>query len=448
MFSASGFVLAMGKVTRFFVTALSNLSVAYDKYAKVYDKGKLPMSSFPDKFFTTALDEIAVGLDKAARLCAKTAKPSDRPIVIETSVDQARLKSDHATGIGAYWDGTTAEVLALWDPNGSANPGNWKKWKLEDALAESLAVSAEVLYTWDRIRPRSLSWLPVGHACQASCPFCFSKASVSENYRGRLSKEMDLKAVSLVAKRLGAERAVITGGGEPTLLNARQLRDGIEVLSSTFGRTILISNGHLLGSRSHAKSYQDIKSWADAGLSVLALSRHAASNEDAERLMGLSAWTEVAISLAHSVGIVPRLIAVLQKGGVEDGKSLDSYLDWAVDNGVGEINFKELYVSTSLESTWSDREANLYSERNAVPLSLILNAAEDRGWSLKSKLPWGAPVFHATHKGHQLKIAAYTEPSVHWERANGIARSWNVMADGTVMASLEDQNSKVNFNEL
>jgi molybdenum cofactor biosynthesis enzyme MoaA len=330
----------------------------------------------------------------------------------------------------------------------SADNCHWKTWKLEDALAESMAVGSDVLLPWDRVRPRSLSWLPVGHACQAACPFCFSKASVSENFRGKLAQQMDLKAVSLVAKRLGAERAVITGGGEPTLLNAKQLRVGIETLASKLGRTIMITNGHLLGSRPHDRAYEDVRSWADAGLSVLAISRHGASNEDAERLMGLSVRTDVAISLAHEVGIVPRLIAVLQKGGVEDEASLDAYLDWAVAHGVGEINFKELYVSTALESTWADRAANLFSEANAIPLSLILNVAKSRGWTTETTLPWGAPVFVAVHKDQTLKIAAYTEPSVHWERANGVARSWNVMADGTVMASLEDHNSQVNYNGL
>ncbi|MEZ0091017.1 hypothetical protein ABH925_002176 [Streptacidiphilus sp. EB129] len=40
-------------------------------------------------------------------------------------------------------------------------------------------------------------------------------------------------------------------------------------------------------------------------------------------------------------------------------------------------------------------------------------------------------------------IAAYTEPSLLWERTSGIARSWNVMADGRCDASLEDQASEI-----
>jgi hypothetical protein len=433
---------------RYFATALSNLSVAYDKYRKVYDKSRLPKTTFPDRFFTTDIGGVSVGIEKATSLSDRTGHSGDRPVIIETWISPDKLYNDHATGIGAYWIGATAYVVALWDPAGSNASKDWKKWKLEDALAESLAISSSHLLPWNRIRPRSLSWLPVGHACQASCPFCFSKASVSDDYRGKIARGMDLRAITEIAKRHGAERAVITGGGEPTLLNAGQLRDGISTLSSVLGRTIMITNGHLLGYRQRDQAYDDISSWADAGLSVLCVSRHAAADADAERLMGLGVNSAAALALAREAGITPRLIAVLQKGGVEDEESLDAYLDWAVEHGVGEINFKELYVSTSLESSWADREANLFSDMNGVPLSLILGTADARGWKLSHTLPWGAPVFEARHRGQNLKIAAYTEPSVHWERANGIARSWNVMADGTVMASLEDSNSMVKIDEL
>ena len=42
-------------------------------------------------------------------------------------------------------------------------------------------------------------------------------------------------------------------------------------------------------------------------------------------------------------------------------------------------------------------------------------------------------------------MAAYTEPSVMWERENGLLRSWNMMSDGSVLASLEDAESVISF---
>jgi hypothetical protein len=47
-----------------------------------------------------------------------------------------------------------------------------------------------------------------------------------------------------------------------------------------------------------------------------------------------------------------------------------------------------------------------------------------------------------------LRIAAYTEPSLFWERTQGIARSWNVMADGRCHVSLEDRASEIKLEEV
>ena len=51
-------------------------------------------------------------------------------------------------------------------------------------------------------------------------------------------------------------------------------------------------------------------------------------------------------------------------------------------------------------------------------------------------------------RGRELKVAAYTEPSVFWERSNcgGVCRSWNYMASGEVLASLEDRDSQVDIS--
>jgi hypothetical protein len=71
----------------------------------------------------------------------------------------------------------------------------------------------------------------------------------------------------------------------------------------------------------------------------------------------------------------------------------------------------------------------------------VLAWAARTGFAETMQLPWGAPVFDGRIGGRRLRVAAYTEPSLFWERVHGIARSWNVMADGTCLASLEDRQS-------
>jgi hypothetical protein len=58
-----------------------------------------------------------------------------------------------------------------------------------------------------------------------------------------------------------------------------------------------------------------------------------------------------------------------------------------VEGGVEEICFKELYVSTSVESEYYDRASNDWSADNQVPLRVVLELAQDAGWSLVEQLP-------------------------------------------------------------
>lgn len=44
-----------------------------------------------------------------------------------------------------------------------------------------------------------------------------------------------------------------------------------------------------------------------------------------------------------------------------------------------------------------------------------------------------------------MEIACYTEPSLYWERVNGVSRSWNLMSDSRLFVSLEDLNSQIDF---
>lgn len=80
-----------------------------------------------------------------------------------------------------------------------------------------------------------------------------------------------------------------------------------------------------------------------------------------------------------------------------------------------------------------------------VPLRLVVDWCEAHGFAKVSELPWGVPIYEGEWRGVRLSIAAYTEPSVVWERTNEarLARSWNLMASGDCLASLEDAESVV-----
>jgi molybdenum cofactor biosynthesis enzyme MoaA len=324
--------------------------------------------------------------------------------------------------------------------------------EIEDAMAASLRLLKRDLLPFNEIRPRAISFLPVALACQAKCPFCFSKASVSIDQTAMKPDWEKVGAWLMQARSSGAERAVITGGGEPTLLPDQQLHRLISVCASYFEKVVLITNGHTLASACMDR-IEKLSALYDAGLRVLAVSRHHFDSQRNSELMHLQTPTESLIKIWRENRsrwplLRMRLISVLQQGGVEDDATLQEYVSWAANQGVEEICFKELYVSTSAESVYHDRAANDWSRRHQAPLSLVTRFAERQGFVVESRLPWGAPVYRGQRSGQPLRIAAYTEPSLFWERTNGIARSWNVMADGRCHVSLEDRQSEIKLEEV
>lgn len=314
-------------------------------------------------------------------------------------------------------------------------------------MARSLALHADAFLPWDAIRPRSVSFLPIARGCQAACPFCFSEASASTD---QAQARIDWAGVDLWLQRAqaqGAERAVITGGGEPTLMKRADLLRLVEACRASFDKVVLITNGLALAAQGEAQASLRLAELHSAGLGVLAVSRHHVDEDANTALMKVATLTPVLLRARRPPGLRLRLVCVLQRGGVDSEAAIDDYVRWAAEHGANEVCFKELYVSTSAESEWYSHGANEWSARHQVPLSLVHRWAASQGLAEVAQLPWGAPIYGGSIAGCQMRVAAYTEPSLFWERRNGIARSWNVMADGRCLASLEDRASLVGLDQ-
>jgi molybdenum cofactor biosynthesis enzyme MoaA len=429
------------------VTTLSNFVKGYDKYQRRYAKTAITQSTFPDQFFLLRRDELAIGVAKAEKLRARLNLPGDRLIVLETAAAESELRRDHASGLGQYVPRNYIDLAAVhYFENDAAH--ELRRMRVEDVTAQSFETVAGTLLPWDRLAPRSISVLPIAQACQAKCRFCFSQASVSADFQGYVSDWGRVAAALAAAKEAGAERAVITGGGEPTLLKHEQLVRLVGQCAAHFNKTVLITNGHILGRLDEPARRERLRALDRAGLSVLAVSRHHHDRARNAAIMRLDTKTEDLLGTVRALrteleNISPRLICVLQDDGIATPAAIGDYLSWAAQQGVRQVNFKELYVSTGNESAYADRAANEYSARHQVPLRIVHDFAAARGWAQTAALPWGAPVFSGEHDGTPMQVAAYTEPSVYWERTNGIARSWNLMSDGAILASLEDPRSHI-----
>jgi hypothetical protein len=432
------------------VTVLSNFARGYDKYARTYSKAGIPESSFPDRFFLLNESELPIGIRKAGRLLDRLALPGNRLLALRTSLPAGVLKPNLGTGLGRYLDSPAIalEGVAFVEPD----EAGWKMTPLtvEEAVALSLRLLHPQLGAYPELQPRTFSLLPIARGCQASCPFCFSEASASADQEQARLDVGTVRKFAQAAKTRGAERFVVTGGGEPGLVRHELLCEVIAAGHQALGKTVLITNGHHLARREPADLASALEDYARAGLTVLAISRHHHDDEASARLMSLR--TEVgAVAREWSRGrsrwpaLRLRFTCVLQRGAVDSLGALEAYVGWAADLGVPEICFKELYVSTSVESVYHRHATNEWSHANQVPLSLVLEFARRHGFVETSRLPWGSPVFSGLWRGRPLQFAAYTEPSLLWERTHRIARSWNLMSDGRCLVSLEDRASEISL---
>lgn len=425
------------------VIALSNFARGFDKYQRCYDKTAIPESTFPDQTFVLTREELPIGIQKASGLLTKLNLAGNRLLVLEARLPTAVLKPNLRTGRGRFIPGPRLPVAALWflQPDGELSPVS-----PEEAYAASMALLHPQLSSYEAIQPRSVSVLPIARACQAACKFCFSESSASVD---QVPMTLDPTYVADLCQRgavKGAERFVITGGGEPGLLPHNELLALIGIGTQYLKKTVLITNGVHLSKQAPDTLFDRIRDYAKCGLSVLAVSRHHHDAARNQRIMGLDTRTERIMEVWREgregwPTLRTRLICVLQQGGVEDEGSLEGYVNWAVGQGVEELCFKELYVSTTLESAYHSNPENQWSRDHQVSLALITRFFTDKGFTVVNRLPWGAPIFAGTWNGKPLQVAAYTEPSLFWERANGVARSWNIMANGECLVSLEDPHS-------
>jgi pyruvate-formate lyase-activating enzyme len=434
--------------TLWHVTVLSNFTRGYDKYSRVYSKAAIEESTFPDRFFLLRESELEIGVRKARALLERLAAPGDRLLALRTRVPAEALRPNLRTGLGRYVESAAIVVEGVAFIEGDGPGGALLPMAVEEASALSLQVLCPSLASYAELKPRTFSILPIARGCQASCPFCFSEASASaEQEQARLDLGR-VREFAEEARAHGAERFVITGGGEPGLVRHELLRDVIATGHGVLGKTVLITNGHHLGRRDPASLATALADYARAGLEVLSISRHHYDDAASEKLMSLR--TDVAtVARTWAAGRANwpelrfRLTCVLQRGAVDSPEALEAYVDWAAQLGVPELCFKELYVSTSAESVYHRHAANDWSHANQVPLSLVLDFATRHGFEEIARLPWGSPVFRGTWRGRSMQFAAYTESSLFWERTHGIARSWNLMSDGRCLASLEDRASEI-----
>ncbi|MCR9233364.1 MAG: radical SAM protein [bacterium] len=432
--------------SRYHVTVLSNFARGYDKYTRAYSKARIAESRFTDKFHLLEHDQLQIGIDKNNRLLEKLKLPDNQLLVLETRVDPQQLHVTEQTGLGHY---ILSDSIRLHRVYLILADLTLQEIAIEEAIARSLSILQRNLPEFSELAPRSVSVLPIAIGCQAKCAFCFSKSSASvEQDKGTLDLA-HIEHILRSAQARGAQRAVITGGGEPTLYPRQKLLDLIRLSAAWFPeKVVLITNGYVLTEMSPVERLAYLEELQAAGLTTLAISHHHFDPAVNRQIMNLEIdIARIAECFQQRPDRFPalalRLICVLQKGGVENGDAIKEYLHWAAALKIREVCFKELYVSSSVESVYYSRPANEWSADHQVPLQVLLDYLQQHDWEQTGELPWGAPIYTGKLGSESLRVAAYTEPSLLWELTHGLCRSWNIMADGRCLTSLEDRRSEI-----
>jgi len=431
-------------IKMYYVTVLANFAKAYDKYARIYDKKHILESTFSDKFYLVPFGELEIGINKATKLLEKLKINNNQLLIIETNILEQLNKTSELTSKGYYINKShiTVHKLHIFENNVLIDI------TVEDAYVKSMLLNNIKLYNYNELQPRTISILPIAKGCQAKCPFCFSHSSISDDQPNKKQDFVKIENILKVAKKRGAERAVITGGGEPFMLNESVLLHTINMCSQYYKTVVIITNGFSIGKISENDRLEKLLQLQKVGLTVLAVSRHGYDSSINKKIMYLDTQSDkIAETISNNKSkfntLKFRFVCVLQKGGVEDIKTLKKYLDMATLHNVKEICFKELYVATSYESVYYNKNNNIWSQEHQISLNLVLNFVIDNGGIKFHELPWGSPIYEFVWNNKKINIAIYTEPSVYWERSNKLCRSWNYMSDGTVYASLEDKSSLI-----
>jgi len=295
---------------------------------------------------------------------------------------------------------------------------------LRDGLSAGFADSTHNSgVDWSRCRFLTCSVLPVRVACNLHCKFCFSKSSISALRHEKTDwSRLPVDDYYRWSLDHGATRLVITGGGEP-LLKPRDVLHLIQTGQSYFPEITCFTNGAYLTSELTSEL-------VESGLSYICFSRHHEVDERNLELMGRGAPT-LNQFFAAAKGLRVRATCVMAAGYVDSVDAVWSYINALRHYGVREFTFKHTYVAYE-DSVFRGSAQDHWAEIHQIEFDPFTGQGEIIG-----SLPWGPDI----RRIRDFQVCYYREPTPAWERRNRICRSTNLLSDGKVYASLEDQQS-------
>ena len=236
--------------------------------------------------------------------------------------------------------------------------------------------------------------LPVRLACNLTCPFCFSRSSISALRHDRLDWEAaDLEAYyafAASAGRLGWSSPVAASPcSEPTTSSG-----SIERGRPFFPEIACFTNGTYPDAASSPTGSES------AGLSYLCYSRHHDDDARCRELMGPTAPTLEAFFDA-AAGLKVRATCVMARGYIDSPAAVERYQQTLSRFGVREFTFKHTYVAYE-GSVFGGSRQDHWAAENRVDVDPFVGRGE-----VIARLPWG-PVIRRIG---DFQVCYYYEPA-------------------------------------
>lgn len=287
-------------------------------------------------------------------------------------------------------------------------------------LTEPMSLSEA---SWHACRFLTCSVLPVRVACNLHCPFCFSRSSISALRHETMDWQgLDVASYYRFARARGAARLVITGGGEP-LLRPDDVVHLVRLGREFFDEVACFTNGTYLTTELGRRLL-------DAGLSYLCYSRHHEDDALNRKLMGDGA-PDVKDFLTAADPLTVRATCVMSSGHVDSPEAVWRYIDSLHALGIQQFTFKHTYVAYE-QSLFQGSAENRWAAEHRVDFDPFAGCG-----TILGRLPWGPCIRHIG----DIQTCYYHEPNPAWELQHQTCRSSNLLSDGSVYASLEDQRS-------
>jgi molybdenum cofactor biosynthesis enzyme MoaA len=195
------------------------------------------------------------------------------------------------------------------------------------------------------MRIQTFSIVAGSEACNARCPFCVSKMTVSHGL-GLREPEVNwrnFRKACQLAARSGVTTAMLTGKGEPTLFPAQITRYLEAMAGFEFPLLELQTNGIVL-QQQRERYAPHLVQWHGLGLSTVAVS---IMHHDPERnreiyLPHQDHYVDLPalIDLLHQVGLSVRLACVMAGGYVDSVAEVEALVAFAREHRVEQLSVR------------------------------------------------------------------------------------------------------------